>query len=127
MPKNSQQKTHIMPEKFFTFQVRFVMQFWNGNATLPSREEMLADSENELKKRLALGWPKKKGHSLRGELQRQYFNDLSQTANIENVREIFLRIYDDSTERRSEHPKNYRNDVYTIIDEEHFERITLDI
>lgn len=103
------------------------MEYWNGNATLPSREEMFSDSENELKKRLELGWPKKKGHSIGGELQRQYFNDLSQIANIENVREIFLQIYEDSAKRRTEHPKNYRNDVYTIIDDEHFERITLDI
>lgn len=108
-------------------QVRFVMQYWNGNATLPSREELFADSQNELKKRLALGWPKKKGHSIAGELQRQYFSDLSQTANIENVREIFLRIFEDSHIRRSEHPKNYRNDVYRIIDDENFERTTLDI
>lgn len=105
-----------------TFQVRFVMQYLNGNATLPSREEMLADSEDQLKKRLTLGWPKKKGHSIGGPLQREYFNDLSQTANIENVREIYLKIYDDSSIRRAEDPINYRNDVYTIIDEQQFER-----
>lgn len=102
-----------------------MMQYLNGNATLPSRDEMLADSENQLHKRLALGWPKKKGHSIGGALQREYFNDLSTTANIENVREVFLKIYEDSSIRRGENPKTYRNDVYTIIDDEHFTRTTL--
>lgn len=107
------------------FQVRFVMQYWNGDATLPSRDEMLADSEDQLNRRLKLGWPKKKGHSIAGSFQREYFNDLSKTANIENVREIFLRIFEDCHDRRSEDPINYRNDVYTIIDEHHFERSSL--
>lgn len=98
------------------------MQFLNGKATLPSRHEMLADSENELKKRLALGWPKKKGHSIFGTLQREYYNDMSTTANIENVREIFMLIYEDCSERRSKEPINYRKDIYRIIDELHFER-----
>lgn len=101
------------------------MQYLNGNATLPPHDEMLADSENQLHKRLALGWPKKKGHSIGGTLQREYFNDLSTTANIENVREVFLKIYDDTTMRRAENPKNYRNDVYTIIDDDQFIRATL--
>lgn len=100
------------------------MQYLNGNAPLPSRNEMLADSENQLHKRLALGWPKKKGHSIGGTLQREYFNDLSTTANIENVREVFLKIYEDTSMRRSENPKTYRNDVYTIIDDDHFIRST---
>lgn len=102
-----------------------MMQYLNGNATLPSHDEMLADSEYQLKKRLALGWPKKKGHSIAGALQREYYTDLATTANMDNVREIFLLIYDDCAIRRSEHPKNYRNDVYTIIDDLHFERTTL--
>lgn len=102
-----------------------MMQYLNGNATLPSREDRLADTEIELSKRLAVGWPKKKGHSIAGEFQRQYFHDLSKTANIENVREIYLRIYEDSSKRRSEEPKNYRNDVYRIIDEQNFERRSL--
>lgn len=101
------------------------MQFLNGHMTLPSREEMRADSENELKKRLVLGWSKRKGHSLAGPLLREYFNDLATTANIENVHEIFLRMYEASSKRRAAHPKNYRDDVFTIIDEHHFECTTL--
>lgn len=98
------------------------MHYLNGNAALPSRDEMRADSEEQLKKRLALGWPKKHGHSIGGALHREYFHDLSATAHIENVREVFLRIYADAGMRRAEHRKNYRNDVYTIIDDENFIR-----
>lgn len=103
------------------------MQYLNGKATLPSHHEMLTDSGNELKKRLALGWPKKKGHSVFGTLQREYYNDMSTAANMENVREIFMLIYDDTAERRWKEPIKYRNDIYRIIDELHFERNELPI
>lgn len=101
------------------------MQYLNGNATLPSYEVMLIDSDNELKKRLAKGWPKKKGHSLGKTFQLEYINDLSITANIENVRKVFIQIYEDCSARRAADPLNYRNDVYEIIDDEHFERNTI--
>lgn len=107
------------------FQVRFVMQYFNGDAILPAQEEMLADSDNELKKRIALGLPKKKGHSLVGAFHRQYFSELSTIAKIENVREIFVKIYEDSSKRRTEHPESYRNDNYRIIDDAHFERTSI--
>lgn len=86
---------------------------------------MIADSQAELRKRLALGWPKRKGHSIAGELRQEYFSELSTIANIENVPEILMKIYEDGQMRRSIDPKGYRNDVYTIIDDEHFQRTTL--
>lgn len=96
------------------------MQYLNENAILPCRNEMLADSEDQLKRRLALGWPKKKGHSIGGTFHREYLTDLSTTANIENVREVLLKIYEDSSMRRAKDPRTYRNLTYTIVDDEHF-------
>lgn len=101
------------------------MQHWNGGATFPSQEEMIADSDKELAKRMARGFPKKKGHYLGVEFQREYCEDLSTTANIERVPEIVLNIYDDCIECRSKNPKDYRNNNYKVIDDENFERTTM--
>lgn len=58
-------------------------------------------------------------------VQREYYTDLAQTANIAGVREVYLRIYEDSSHQRANNPTGYRNDVYTVIDDEQFERRTL--
>lgn len=80
----------------------------------------------EFNKRASLGWPMKKSHCMAGSFHREYFNDLATTANIENIPEVYMKIYDDSSIRRHSFPTMYRNDVYTIVDDEHFERHTLD-
>lgn len=107
---------------FFPFQVRFCMHFLNGDGMLPLKTEMLTECKRESDKRLALGWPKKFGHCVAGTLHREYLTDLAVTANIEPVREVFIKMYEDSGMRRQNHPHEYRNDIYTVIDDEHFER-----
>lgn len=86
---------------------------------------MQNECKQEFNKRAALGWPMKKSHCMAGSFHREYFNDLATTANIENIPEVFMKIYDDSGTRRINFPTMYRNDVYTIVDDEHFERHTL--
>lgn len=101
------------------------MHYLNGDGELPTKDEMLADMERDLNRRWALGWPKKKAHSVSDSFHREYFRDLEKTANIESVRSVIFKIYEDSGERRHNHPNEYRNDIYTIIDDEQFERHTL--
>lgn len=101
------------------------MQYLNGFEVLPSRELRINDSTHELMKRLALGWPKKKGHSTALHFQRDYFNDLVATAHIQMIPEVFFKIYEDSSVRRSADPVTYRDDVYTIVDDENFTRIRI--
>lgn len=54
--------------------------------------------------------------------QRNYYNELSAVADIENIQEVFTKIYDDSCVRAVATPNEYRNGLYRIIDEENFER-----
>lgn len=53
-------------------------------------------------------------------VQRDYYNQLAIEADVENVRDIIIRIYEDCWARKMEMPNTYRHDVYHIIDDEHF-------
>lgn len=111
--------------KHFQFQIRFVMHYWNGDGILPSESEMLADVQRCINRRLSLNIPKRKGNTVGGILQREYFDDLTSTANIENYYGIYMDIYDDCAKRRNIDRRTYRNDVYKIIDKHRYERKTL--
>lgn len=101
------------------------MHYLNGEGVLPSVVEMLADTERDIGKRFSLGWPKNKAHSIMGPFQREYYEDLAVTANIDRVREVYVKMYYDCFERRLRNPEKYRDDVYKIIEGEKFERISL--
>lgn len=90
------------------------MHYLNGNGHLPTEQKMLQDTETDIGQRFALGWPKKKAHSVAGQFHREYFDDLANTANIPKIPEVFLKIYDDCGQRRSKDPIGYRNDNYRI-------------
>lgn len=55
-------------------------------------------------------------------IKRAYYDELSALADIENVREFYMKIYDDSTGRATEAPNRFRDGLYRIIDDENFER-----
>lgn len=54
--------------------------------------------------------------------QQNYYDDLAACADIENVRPIYMKIYEESYARRIVAPNHYRNDNYRIIDGENYER-----
>lgn len=102
------------------------MHYWNGHGILPSESEMLADVQRSVDRRSSLNMPKSKGNSVIGILQREYFDDLTSTANIENYYGIYMDIYDDCAQQRNIDRRTYRNDVYELIDQQHFVRKTLE-
>lgn len=100
------------------------MHYLSGTGQLPTEQEMLQDTERDIGKRLSLGWPKKKAHCVTGHFQPEYFEDLANTANIPKVPEVYLKIYADCGQRRSNNPIQYRDDIYKITGNG-FERTSL--
>lgn len=49
---------------FFRLQVRFVMKFFSKQKQLPSKKEMLEDTNNEMEKRWAQGYKKRQAHMM---------------------------------------------------------------
>lgn len=56
-------------------------------------------------------------------IQNTYYDDLSRTASIENLKPVMTKLHNDSSERFLDDLTNFRRDVYRIIDDETFIKI----
>lgn len=56
-------------------------------------------------------------------LQNDYYDDLANTAGIENLKPVITKLHNDSSERFLDDLINFRKDVYRIIDDETFIKI----
>lgn len=92
--------------------------------SLPSKYDMLKDEQFEAKKLWKKGYPKRKTHSVT-QMQKEYFNQLSVLADIENVPGILVSLALESAKKRDEAPTEYRNYKYTVVDERTFTRENL--
>lgn len=63
---------------------------------------------------------KRKPHVI-GSNQREYYNDLAKTADIKNIPNVYSGIYDEAVNRVFVSHK-FRDDKYTIIDDNSFSR-----
>lgn len=107
--------THIL----FDLQSQFVMKFWSGEKTLPSKEAMLEDKKADFDKRIAMGWKKKQAHMI-GSLATDYHNDLADTAGVARTKPVIHKIAKYFVLALQKDFLNYRNECYEVIDDETF-------
>ncbi|KAI5729420.1 hypothetical protein M8J76_002394 [Diaphorina citri] len=105
----------------FDLQVRFFLQLMKGYVTLPSKAEMLADTDQDIR---AHRKESQSTHThvmhLRSE---KYLNSLASMMRGESpVPPVLLKIYFESFARRCEDFTAFRKDKYTIINEKVFVR-----
>uniref|UniRef100_A0A8D8XFU7 Flavin-containing monooxygenase n=1 Tax=Cacopsylla melanoneura TaxID=428564 RepID=A0A8D8XFU7_9HEMI len=112
--------TIIFP--LFDVQVQFFLKCLLGEIKLPDTTAMLNEYEEEIKEKQSRGLRKKHFHIL-AENMEKYLSDLNHLANgTLPVPRAILEIYRHSgQERKKFNFKKYRNFVYTIIDDDHFE------
>lgn len=116
---------YVCTTLMFDLQARFVMRYYSGSKALPTREEMLADHEAEMGTRWAKGYSKRQAHAMGGEVQGAYYADLASTAGIEPIPPVMTKMHIASNRRKNEDLRNYRNDVFRVLDGNEFE-ITYD-
>lgn len=56
-------------------------------------------------------------------LQNTYYDDLANTAEIDNLKPVMTKLHNDSSERFLDDLVNFRKDIYRIIDDETFIKI----
>lgn len=83
---------------------------------------MLTDMDREIKERELRGIPMRKGHML-GDLQEQYYNDLSKTADIENLKPFIMKLYNENQKNNQASYLNFRNKNYRVLNDEEFVEI----
>lgn len=88
---------------------------------MPSKKEMLEDTQKEIEGRLASGQRLKDLHALgKTKWAMEYYTTVSKFAGVEHPPPVLLQIYFDGLERLSEDFLNFRGDKYQIIDREHY-------
>ncbi|XP_017771385.1 PREDICTED: senecionine N-oxygenase-like [Nicrophorus vespilloides] len=108
--------------QMFDLQARFFLKYLNGTISLPSRELMLEDTENDMKNRWAKGYSKRQAHSM-GPDQCSYYRDLAQEAKTEPIPPVIVKLRDESVKRLYDDLVNFREDRYRIVDENNFIKV----
>lgn len=95
------------------------MKFLTGGKTLPSKSEMLTDMQIELQKHRGKGYGKRYTHYL-GVEQKEYFKQLADTAEVEEIPEVLADMHFDSRATMKSAPSQFRKYKYIIIDDKTF-------
>lgn len=80
---------------------------------------MLLDEKIQTQKHWNKGYRKHLTHYL-GPEQKEYYNDISDTAEIDNLPDVLSAMWVDSDKRIFEAPADYRKFNYFIIDDKTF-------
>ena len=97
------------------------MKFLTGEKKLPSKSEMLKDMHIQLEKHYRKGYRKRLTHFL-GSEQKEYYNQLAQMADIENIPEVMSDMHFAARTTMLQEPEQYQNYKYTIINDKTFIR-----
>lgn len=104
----------------FDLQIRFCLTFMTQRKALPPRDEMLEDTDKEMKER----WkklPKHKAHFMGPERNAQYCEELARTAEIEAIKPVAIKIFDYNINEIFQRFDGFRNQRFKIIDDETFQ------
>ncbi|ALC40708.1 Fmo-1 [Drosophila busckii] len=111
---------HVLPTHTFDLQVRFTLKYYSGELELPTREEMIAELEEEQGERWNCGfYNRKKAHQM-AERQFEYYNQLATTSGIERIKPVMLNIMKECKQKYIYNLDTYRQQCFKIIDDEHF-------
>lgn len=103
-------------------QVRFVFNYFTGKMALPSRKDMLADMENDIKERELRGLTGRKSHEL-GDYQEDYYNNLSRTAGVDNLKPVIMKLYYKNHKNNQASYLKFRNINFRILNDDDFVEI----
>ncbi|XP_031619237.1 senecionine N-oxygenase-like [Contarinia nasturtii] len=98
-------------------QARFALKFILGAKKLPSKSEMLKDMQDYAESQLKKGL---KVYLVSAGDRKEYYGNLARIADIAKISDVYTEIFIDSQESWQKDPFGYRNDKYTIIDDETF-------
>nr|KAG5712163.1 hypothetical protein BaRGS_014513 [Batillaria attramentaria] len=112
----------ICPFPQFHVQVLLALGVLDGTVQLPSKEEMDADTEADLQKRLAEGLPRRYAHTM-GNRQWAYNDEIASLAGIPQIPRAVQNLYDAIHLNRVKDLVNYKKNNYMLLDEENFVRL----
>ncbi|XP_073974699.1 senecionine N-oxygenase-like isoform X2 [Rhodnius prolixus] len=102
------------------FQVRTFMKILNADISLPSKETMLAEMEEDRAKRAKEGQRKKDFHKMNAQRNEEYFKQLAELGNLKPIPPVILKIFNDAFMAAIKEFVHFRKAVYKILDNENY-------
>ena len=103
----------------FDLQVRFCLKFMMKEKKLPSQDEMIIDTQDEMNERFKL-MKRDKAHFMGVERHAKYYEDLAVTANIEPLKSFIANIFTTNFSNFFECFDTFRDFHYKVLDDENF-------
>ena len=103
----------ICPFPQFDLQVRCFVKTLTGELVLPSREDMLADTNEEMESKLKLGIARKHFHKM-GASQWDYNRTLCRLANLPDIPNPVEKLYNDVHDFRRKNLVTYKQNRYAF-------------
>lgn len=112
----------VCPQILIDLQSRFCLKFWSGGKAFPSAADMTEDTRKDMEVRWKKGWKKRHAHKM-GELLSDYHKDLAETAEIDGIDIVYVKIFDEAYRSLFANYLTCRKDKYEIIDNETFIKV----
>lgn len=113
--------TVVCNNQAFDYQARFCLKFMTKQLTLPTRDKMLRDWQQDMDDRWTRGLTKRRAHMMGFEIQEKYFADLSDIAEIEPVKPVIMKMFNKSILNLFADLNSYREKKFKAVDDEAFE------
>ncbi|XP_072026348.1 uncharacterized protein [Amphiura filiformis] len=111
-----------VPFPQFSLQARLIIAIFEGSYKLPSKEEIEADNQSDLQKRLDMGWPRRYAHLL--PLQWEYNNLLAQLAGTTPIKPVIKNMCKELKYQRENNVWHHKKLNYEIVDEENWRLVS---
>lgn len=113
---------YVCASQMFDLQTRFIVKFLSGAKELPSKEDMLRETEEEMQERWDKGYKKRQAHMM-GPEQGKYYESLARIAEIDPIKHVMTLIHNESSQRFLDDLINFRKERYRIIDDRTFVKL----
>ncbi|XP_049788398.1 uncharacterized protein LOC126191537 [Schistocerca cancellata] len=110
---------YVCAFSLFDLQARFFLSLLDGGWQLPSREQMLRDTEAEAAERAAAGLCGRQFHMM-GERQGRFYRELAAVGRVAPLPPVLAALHDESSRRFLEDLPGYRRDVYRLLDDHNY-------
>ncbi|XP_049832100.1 uncharacterized protein LOC126272888 [Schistocerca gregaria] len=110
---------YVCAFSLFDLQARFFLSLLDGGWQLPSREQMLRDTEEEAAERTAAGLSGRQFHMM-GERQGRFYRELAAVGRVAPLPPVLAKLHDESSRRFLEDLPGYRRDVYRLLDDHNY-------
>lgn len=110
---------YVCAMQMFDLQIRFCLKFMTGLKKIPSKAEMIEDTDSDMNERWARGLTKHQAHFM-GKDQENYYSDLATTSEIEPLKPVISKMFNKSLCSLLHDLTNFRKDAFQVLDDDDF-------